>query len=470
MEVGIQVNDQLIHEIKTKINLTDVVGEYTRVEADGNNFKCCCPLPGHQEKTPSFTIFGPSEKAEWQTMYCFGCHAGNREETGIGNDVISFVMAMENMSFIEACQYLCDKYGIPYQNAEVNPEILAQKKKKTDENLKYHANLMSNQLVQKYLMDRGVRTESFRKFRLGLTYVNEYQGWKRNRLVFGITDTHYDVTKASTVAFGFRSLQGQIETPDGMEYFPNDMPDVKYRNDPESNIFDKGKTLYGLNYAIPAIRKKKFAIVVEGYMDVILMHQAGFENTVAPLGTSFTDAQMDLVRKYTDQLLFFLDSDNAGLKSMQRVLPRLLEKGFSVLVVEAPHGYDPADLVNSLGQDSVAVQNYIKNNSTPALQWYVEKSLKVYDAIVHKAKVEALNSILPIIDKVAHRESQIAYISNISNRIGVDASAMLMTRPQPHEEPKEEKATVFKQAVPTSAVVSAKAQQQLKMWSPPNRQ
>lgn len=465
--MSIQLNDQLIYEIKTKIKLTDVLAEYTKIEADGNNFKCCCPLPGHNEKTPSFTIFPPSDKVAWQTLYCFGCHAGNKEETGIGNDVISIVMALENLSFKEACQYLCDKYGIPYQNYEVNPEVLRLKKQKTDENYKYYTNLMSNELIKTYLSERGVNTDSIKKFRLGLTFVNEYQGWKRNRLVFGITDTHYNVEKASTIAFGFRNLQGEVNTPDGMEYFPNDTPNVKYRNDAESVIFDKGKTLYGLNFAIAPIRQKKFAIVVEGYMDVILMHQAGFENTVAPLGTSFTEQQMDLLRKYTDQLLFFLDSDEAGMKSMQRVLPRLLEKGFSVLVVEAPHGYDPADLVNSLNQDTNAVQQYLKNNSTPALQWCLEKTLKHYDSLIYKAKTEALSAVLPIVDKVAHRESQISYISTISKRLDVDAGALLLTKPVEEKAPDKEK--TFKSIQAFSKPLFPQ-QVQLKQWTPPTRQ
>lgn len=464
--MGIAINDQLIREIKSKVSLVKLVGEYTELIADGNNYKGNCPFPGHTEKTPSFTIFPSNDKVEWETYYCFGCHAGNKEETGIGNDSISFVMAMNNMSFIESCQYLCDKYGIPYQDYEVNPEVLKLKKQKTDENVKYFNNLMASPLVLCYLNERGINQESIRKFRLGLTSSNEYYGWKKNRLVFGITDMHYDLNKISTVAFGYRSLQGQIDSVDGMEYFPNDMPDVKYRNDSESIIFDKGKMLYGLNFAAQSIRKKKFAILVEGYVDAIVMHQAGFDNTVASLGTSLTDEQMDLLKRYTDQLLFFQDSDDAGLKSMQRILPRLLEKGFSVLVVEATHGMDPADLVNSFNQDYATIQKYIKTNSTPALQWCINKSLRVYDSIIHKAKVDALNSILPVIDKVAHRESQIAYLSNISERIGVDASVMLLTKQNEEAKKKEEK-VIFSKPL-TKATVPAGAAQ--RTWPTPIRQ
>ena len=424
--MGIQINDQLIYDIKTKIDLVDVVSKYAKIESDGTNHVCCCPFPDHNEKTPSFTIHAPG-KMDWQTFYCYGCHVGSKEETGVGSDVISFIMAMENLEFKEACQFLCDNYGIPYQNYEANPQAIKMKKEKTDQNIKYYNNLMNNSLVLNYLSERGISPESAKRFRLGLTYQSEYNGWKRNRLVFGITDVHYNNDKVSTIAFGYRNLMGEIKTPDGCEYFPNDTPNVKYRNDSESIIFDKSKNLYGLSLALKAIREKKYAIVVEGYMDVILMHQAGFENTVAPLGTSFTEQQMDILRKYTDQILFFLDSDEAGLKSMRRILPKLLEKGFSVLVVEAPHGYDPADLVNSMNQNTNDIAKYLKNNSTPALQWCIDKSMKIYDAIVHKAKIDILTNVLPLVDKVKHRESKIAYTSQVASRIDVDASAILLT-------------------------------------------
>lgn len=425
--MGIFINDQLIYEIKTRIDLVDVVNKYAKMEQDGNNFKCCCPFPEHNEKTPSFTVHPPGKK-DWQTFYCYGCHVGNKEETGVGNDVISFIMAMEKLEFNDACQHLCDAYHIPYSNFETNPQVTKMKKEKTDLNVKYFNNLMSNNLVLSYLSERGVKLESIKKFRLGLTAQTEYYGWKRNRLVFGITDTHYDNDKVSTVAFGYRNLMGEIKANDGMEYFPNDTPTVKYRNDSESIIFDKGKLLYGMQQALKAIKARKYAIVVEGYLDTILMHQSGFENTVAPLGTGFTEAQMDLLKRHTDQILFFMDGDEAGLKAMKRMLPKLLERGFSVLIVEAPAGYDPADLVNSLNQDTVEVSKYIKSHSTPALQWCIEKSMKEYDSIVHKAKIDILGNVLPLIDKVKHRESKIAYTSQIASRINVDASAILLTK------------------------------------------
>lgn len=430
--MGIYINDQLIYEIKTRIDLVTVASRYTKMEPDGNNHKGCCPFPEHNEKTPSFTVH-PAGKSDWQTFYCYGCHVGNKEETGVGNDVISFVMALESLDFKEACQLLCDAYNIPYQNYEADPQVAKMKKEKTEVNVRYFNNLMGNQMVLNYLSERGVNIDSIKRFRIGLTSQTEYLGWKKNRLVFGITDMHYSSDKVSTIAFGYRNLMGEVKSPDGNEYFPNDTPNVKYRNDSESIIFDKGKTLYGMTQASKSIREKKYAIVVEGYLDVIIMHQSGLTNTVAPLGTSFTESQMDLLRKYTDQLLFFLDSDESGIKAMQRVLPRLLERGFSVLVVEAPHGYDPADLANSLNQCYESIAKYIKSNSIPALQWCIEKSMKQYDGIVHKAKIDILNNVLGLIDKVQHRESKIAYVSQIAKRIDVDASSLLLTNQQKND-------------------------------------
>lgn len=436
------MNDQLIYEIKTRIDLVDVAKKYTPMEPDGPNYKGCCPFPDHDEKTPSFTVHPPG-KVDWQTFYCYGCHVGRKDETGVGNDVISLVMALENLEFKEACQLLCDNYNIPYQNYEADPQIAKLKKEKTDLNVRYFNNLMGNQLVLNYLSERGISIDSLKKFRLGLTGKTEYMGWKKNRLVFGITDMHYNNDKVSTIAFGYRNLMGEVKANDGNEYFPNDTPNVKYRNDSESVIFDKGKMLYGLTQGAKAIRERKYAIVVEGYLDVIVMHQSGFGNTVAALGTSFTEHQMDLLKKYTNQLLFFLDSDDSGLKAMQRVLPKLLEKGFSVLIVEAPHGYDPVDLANSLNQDHTAISKYITSNSTPALQWCIEKSIKQYDAIVHKAKIDILSSVLGLVDKVQHRESKIAYVSQLAKRIDVDAASIMLTNEyrEPEVKPEGHKVT-----------------------------
>lgn len=426
--MSIYVTEELKHEIKTTCTLVKVVSKYVLLEKDGANYKGQCPF--HNEKTGSFTIFPPSNDNPYETFFCFGCHAGDRKETNIGNNVIEFIMAIEKLDYYEACQFLCDKFGISYQEYNSNPELVKLKKRKTEENINYYTNLMGNKLVLSYLVDRGVTLESMQKFRLGLTPPNEYMGWKKNRLVFGITDNAYDPVKANTIGLAYRSLQGQIEAPDGMEYFPNETPTVKYRNDSDSLIFEKGKTLYGFNYASKHIRSTGFATVVEGYVDVILMHQAGYENTVAPMGTAFTEAQMDLLKKYCSKILFFLDGDSSGLEAMKRSLPKLLERGFSVLVVEAPNNQDPAELVLSFNQDKGKISSYIKSNSIPALQWFMEKSMRVYDSAVHKARMDALEAVLPLLDKVSHRESKLSYTTMIANRLNIEASALILTEPK----------------------------------------
>lgn len=426
--MSIHVTEELKHEIKSTCTLVKVVSQYTLIEKDGNNYKGVCPF--HKEKTGSFTIFPPSKDSMYENFYCFGCHAGDRKETSIGNSVIDFIMAIENLDYYGACQFLCDKYGISYQEYNANPETVKLKKRKTEENAAYYNNLLNNKLVLDYLAERGIYKDSIQKFRLGLTGTNEYAGWRNNRLVFGITETTYDPNKANTIALAYRNLQGQINAPDGMEYFPNETPTIKYRNDGDSLIFDKGKTLYGFNQASKNIRTLGYAVVVEGYMDVILMHQAGYENTVAPMGTAFTEGQMDLLKKYCNKILFFLDGDSSGIKAMRGALPKLLERGFSVLVVEAPPGQDPADLVLSVNQDKSKLKTYINNNSIPALQWFIEKSMRSYDAAIHKARMDVLEGVLPLLDKVSHRESKLSYSTMIANRLDMDSSALLLTEPK----------------------------------------
>jgi len=423
---NILIDDGLKHEIKLRADIVQVIGQYMVLKPDGALYKGLCVF--HHEDTPSFVVMPAGYKdSQYGSFYCYGCHAGNKEETDISNDVIAFVMAMENVDFIEACQMLCDMFGIPYKLRQYDAEADRLKQNMTNKNVQYNNYLMQNVLVMNYLQSRGVNRQSITKFRIGLVPPNEMPEWKRNRLVFGITDTNYKPEKASTIAMGYRCLMGVIDAPDRNEYFPNCNKDAKYMNDAESKIFKKSRVLYGLNYAVKPIRKMGFAIVVEGYMDVVLMHQSGFENTVAPMGTSFTEEQMDLLKRYTNQLMFFMDADERGLDAMRKVLPKLLEKGFSVLVVEAPQGLDPADLVNNLGQDKGKLSNYIRNHSTPALQWCTNTALLQYEAKVHKAKIEALSIVLPILDKVTHRESKIAYTSAIADKLDVDAS--LLTKP-----------------------------------------
>lgn len=431
------VDDGIKHEIKTQANIVEIIGQYVTLIQEGNLYRGLCPF--HHEKTPSFTVLPKGYGGnEYGSFYCHGCHAGNKEETEIGNDVIAFIMAIEEVDFLTACQMLCDKLGIPYQRRVQDPMVDKMKRDTTIRNEEYYKNLMSNQLVLNYLAERGVYSTSITKFRMGLTTSKEL-GWKKNRLVFGITDVNYEPSKANTIAMGYRSLMGVVKAPDGMEYFPNDDPKRKYCNDCENKIFSKKKTLFGLNYAAKPIRKMGFAIVVEGYMDVVLMHQIGFENTVAPMGTSFTNEQMDMLKRYTNQLLFFMDADERGLEAMRRTLPRLLERGFSVLIIQAPQGKDPAELCLQLGQNQSLMANYIRENSTPALQWCVNTALDVYESKVHKAKLDALNVVLPILDKVGHRESRIAYTSSIAKRLDVDAGLLVNNFEAQQQVPKDYK-------------------------------
>ena len=420
---NIVIDEGLKHEIKLRADIVQVISQYVTLKREGSLYKGLCPF--HKEDTPSFVIKPKGYKDnQYGSFYCYGCHAGNREETNIGNDVIAFVMAIEDVEFMEACQMLCDMFNIPYQLRQRDPEVDRLKQQMTNKNIAYHNYLNQNVLAMNYLVTRGVTAESISKFRIGLVPPNEQPEWKRNRLVFGITDINYKPEKANTIAMGYRCLMGAIEAPDKMEYFPNCNKDAKYMNDAESKIFKKSRVLYGLNYAIKPIRRMGFAIVVEGYLDVVIMHQSGFENTVAPMGTSFTDEQMDLLKRYTNQLMFFMDSDERGLEAMRKVLPKLLEKGFSILVVEAPKGLDPADLANNLGQDKGKMSAYIRNHSTPALQWCTNTALLQYESKVHKAKIEALRVVLPILDKVTHRESKIAYSSAIADKLDINASLL----------------------------------------------
>ena len=419
--MSIHVTEELKHEIRTRCSLTDVVSNYT-TSKKGNLTICKCPF--HAENNPSFTIYPPKEDYPYETFYCYSCHAGNKKETGIGNDVISFIMAVQKLEYFDACQFLCDKYGISYEHYNVSPEMQNLKEKKNNQNILYYQNLMNNKLALQYLHNRGITKESIYKFRLGLTPSDI--PYPKNRLVFGITDVCYKQENVKTIGMAYRVLQGQIKSPDCAEYFPDQEPTRKYVNDSDSPIFKKGNNLFGMNYAKEAIRKSNYAIVVEGYFDVILMHQAGLENTVGIMGTSFTDEQMNILRKYCDRIFLFLDSDARGIESMNILLPKLLEKDFNVCIIEAPNNQDPAELVLSYNQDKSKVAQFIARNTKPAVQWYSEKALLDYDNKVYRAKMDVLKFVLPVLDKVSHRESKICCISEIADRLKIEPSLLVL--------------------------------------------
>lgn len=344
-------SDELIEEVRSRNDIVDVISGYVRLQKKGSTYFGLCPF--HNEKTPSFSV-SPGK----QMYYCFGC--------GAGGNVLTFVMQYENFTFQEALQSLADRVGIELPKQEMN----AAQRKQADKRAKlleinkaaakyFYMLLRSPQgsHALRYFEGRKLTAETMQRF--GLGYSNKYsddlyrylkkQGYedeilkesglvtideKRggydkfwNRAMFPIMDANSRV-----IGFGGRVMG------DG---------EPKYLNSPETMIFDKSRNLYGLNFA-RASRKNQI-LLCEGYMDVIALHQAGFDNAVASLGTAFTSGHANLLKRYTKEVYLTFDSDSAGIKAALRAIPILKEAGLTAKVISMTPYKDPDEFIKALG-------------------------------------------------------------------------------------------------------------------------
>lgn len=347
-------SDDLIEEIRMRNDIVDVISGYVKLQRKGSSYFGLCPF--HNEKSPSFSV-SPSK----QMYYCFGC--------GAGGNVFTFLMEYENYSFMEALRVLADRAGIQLPQQEYSQEAKEQADLKATllEVNKLAAKFYYYQLRREngaqgmaYLKGRELSEETINRFGLGysdkfcndlyrylksknysdeilrqsgLFNVDERRGmydkfW--NRVIFPIMDVNNRV-----IGFGGR-VMGDAKP--------------KYLNSPETKIFDKSRNLYGLNIARTS--RKKNLIICEGYMDVISMHQAGFNNAVASLGTALTSQQASLLKRYTDEVLIIYDSDEAGVKAALRAIPMLKTAGLATKVINLKPYKDPDEFIKNMGKEA----------------------------------------------------------------------------------------------------------------------
>ncbi len=347
-------SEEIIEEVRSRTDIVDLIGGYVKLQRKGSSYFGLCPF--HNEKSPSFSV-SPGK----QMYYCFGC--------GAGGNVFTFLMEYENYSFQEALKLLAERAGVQLPEPVYSKEAREQADKKAllleinKEAAKYfYVKLRSaaGERARKYLKDRGLKDETIRRFGLGysdkfsndlyrylkqknyrdeilmesgLFNMDEKRGiydkfW--NRVIYPIMDANSRV-----IGFGGRVL-GDAKP--------------KYLNSPETMIFDKSRNLYGLHAARSSRRRN--LILCEGYMDVISMHQAGFTNAVASLGTALTSQQASLLKRYTDEVLVIYDSDEAGVKAALRAIPMLREAGLAARVVNLSPHKDPDEFIGAEGMEA----------------------------------------------------------------------------------------------------------------------
>lgn len=400
MKVTPELRDKIV-----QLNpIVDVLGEYgVEIRYDG---KANCPF--HEEDTPSFHVF-----EETNSYHCYGCHAGTKgkdlkrkDDTVVidaGSDVIAFIANIEGVSFPEACRILMRRSDIPIPDEAVDKRLEKIKDSVTDRNRKYYGQLKRDPHMMKYVESRGMDMDDVMKWRLGYTLPNDKTTKYKDRLVFAIMEDHYKPEKAKTIAHAYRKLNDKEKGP-------------KYINDPNNEIYNKSNVLYGMNYASPHIRKKRYAIVMEGYVDVIIAHKSGLENSVAICGTSFTKEQIKNLRAKTDKLFLWLDGDEAGMNGMMRTLPELLEAGFTVMIIDS-QGEDPAEVIERVGKDHIV--EYILKNAKPAVQLVIDRATAQYESILNQERIKALNKVLPVLDAIVKPSEKMTFEAVTRQKLGL---------------------------------------------------
>lgn len=414
----------VMEQIKQRVDIVEFIRQYLpHLKKAGKYWKACCPF--HKEKTPSFTV-----NPDKGYYYCFGCQEGG--------DVIAFLRKMENLTFNEALKKMADFAGVEY-NPAVKFSAAEQQRLAVRRALEYakgffHKNLMSlgGEPARHYIKGRGVTKETAQKFELGFAK-NDPQGFCRAAQAAGYTAQQLkDAGLCALTSYGPRDyFRGRLLFPihnhrgemvgfGGRILGPGE---PKYLNSPETVLFNKSHVLYGIQFAGPAIRKAGRAVLLEGYMDVIACHQAGFDYTVAPLGTSLGVEHAKLLKRYTDNVIVLFDPDAAGIKAALRGASVLIEQGLFVKVASLCDGLDPDEYIAKYGKEKF---EEVLDRAQDLMAFHTQLQLDLYpqplDAQAKTAIVtELVDTLLRQPDPIVRRE----WAKYIAERVEVDEALVL---------------------------------------------
>ena len=425
------ISQQSIQQILSRIDIIEIVGGFVKLKKRGVNYLGLCPF--HNEKTPSFTVSPTKE-----IYKCFGC--------GRSGNTISFLMDHEKYSYVEALRWLANKYNVTIEETEISPE--ARQIQQVSDSLyilnsfaqKYFSNALFNidegqDNGLSYLKERGFREEVIEKFQLG------YCLQSREAFATAALAAQYspDILQKSglvvmrdeklvdnyrgRIIFPVHNHSGKILGFGARVIGKNDKA-PKYINTPENEIYIKSKILYGSYFARQAIDKNDECLLVEGYTDVISLHQAGIENVVASGGTSLTQDQLRLVKKYTNNLTIIYDGDSAGVKAALRGLEMALEEGLNVKLVLIPDKEDPDSYLHKIGAGKF--QDFIKTNKKDFILFQLEVSLKDAGSDTSK-KAEVVNQIAETIsrlNKVEDFTKQRDYIRRSAEMLKIEETGL----------------------------------------------
>jgi DNA primase len=422
----------IIEEVKQKTDIVEIVGQYTKLTKAGKNLKGLCPF--HSEKHGSFFIY-PDE----QRWHCFGaCNEGG--------DVLSFIMKLQNIEFGDALRMLAEKAGVevPVMGGQREDKEKFDKLYQVNQAAaQYYHNILVNtdygEKAKNYVLKRGLNDKSINDFQLGFS-LNSWDALKNYLLDKGFTENElleagvitkgdakdsHDVFR-NRLMFPIMDYKGRCCGFGGRTFEENQ---AKYINSPQSPIFDKSGNLYGINLASQSIKKEDRAVLVEGYMDVIMPHQYGFSNVVASMGTAVTDKQMNIVKKLTKNLVLALDSDAAGEEAMLRCVGYENLIGNEIRVAVMPSGSDPDDVVRN---DSSKWQKLV-DNAIPVIDYTFEMATSKLDLSTAKDKTVAAARLMPVITEIEDRIRRAHYLQKLSRLLGVNVRDLEATIKKPLE-------------------------------------
>ena len=438
-----------VEEIKNKLDIVEVIGQYLKLEKTGANYRALCPF--HKEKTPSFFV-SPSR----QIWHCFGCNAGG--------DIFTFVMRIENIEFKETLEMLAKKAGVRLRHE--SPQARSHKQRLIDINKQavvfFENNLWQNKEVIDYLHQRGLKDETIKEFHLGWalddwrglssflikkgfqpeeivasglaiskknpTNINQNTGHKiqsadiydrfRSRIMFPI-----DNSVQQTVGFTGRIFQGKnvLKTIKDIEAIG------RYVNSPQTLIFDKGMILYGLSKSKPHLYSQEETLLVEGQMDFLAVWQSGIKNVVAGSGTALTPNQLKILKRYNSTLILGFDMDEAGELAAERTIELALDKEFNIKILRLIEGKDLADFIDMKEKDKtekgITIKELIKK-AKPIMDFYFERAQKLGDKDNIQGKKAIASYFLPKIQKLNNVIEKSFWLNKLSRFLNIPEQAL----------------------------------------------
>jgi len=410
-----------IEEIKSRLNIVDVVGSYIKLEKAGINYRARCPF--HSEKSASFFV-SPSR----QLWHCFG---GCNE----GGDVFKFVMKIEGVEFVDALKMLADRAGVSLKKESADYQKMKSERQTLIDLCERSTKFFIAQLeksktgleAQQYLLKRGLKEETIKSWRMGYapdtwTGLSDYligQGFSREAISNAGLGIKKDSSKffdrfRSRIMFPIFDLNSSVIGFTGRVFNSDD--EAKYLNTPNTLLYDKSRALYGMDKAKMEIRQKDFCVLVEGNVDCIMSHQSGVANCIAVSGTALTPIHLGIIKRYTSNLVLAFDMDLAGNKATMKGIDMALKNGFNVKVISMVSEKDPADIILLEGVDKWVS---LVNTAKPINQFYFDLAFKNRNPESLEDKKKIVSDLLPIFKKIDNNIEQSYWIEELSNKLKI---------------------------------------------------